>query len=197
MNNLKNCAYLYCLCCLLSVYSHLYLLFTYFFLFFDVIYSIVVAVLRFLGPLFFSIIMLFRLDRDLYFRGMEGWDLSELTTPLVWDTIGHDCGFDYCPVGHRTYVGYLYFEYSMNNAVLRTFVNLLALTRSVVSKRECVTMKGRFDVQTRGDDYSDKDDYAEDSSLLSESSDKLLSGQNQPGQNILVPSTLICLISLT
>ena len=33
--------------------------------------------------------------------------------------------------GHRTYVGYFYLECTINNAILRTFVNLLHQTRRV------------------------------------------------------------------
>ena len=54
------------------------MLVTYLVLFFDVIYSMAMAILRVLGTLIFNIVMVFRLDRDLYLRGLEGWDLGKL-----------------------------------------------------------------------------------------------------------------------
>ena len=37
----------------------------------------------------------------------------------------HTYTITFLPSGHRTYVGYMYLEYTRNNAVLRTFVQLL------------------------------------------------------------------------
>lgn len=91
----------------------LYMLVTYLILFFDVCYSIAMCILRVLGPFIFTAVTLFRLDRDVYMRGLEGWD-----------------------IGHRTYVGYLYLEYSTNNAVLVTFVNLLIQSLHANRQRE-------------------------------------------------------------
>lgn len=83
-------------------FRHLYMLVTYLVLFFNIIYSVAFCILRVLVSFIFTVVMLFRLDRDVYMRGLEGWDL-----------------------GHRIYVGYLYLEYCTNNAVVVTFVDLL------------------------------------------------------------------------
>ena len=50
----------------------------------------------------FTMVMLFRIDWDVYMRGLEGWD-----------------------TGNRIYISYVYMEYTFNNSVLRTFTKLL------------------------------------------------------------------------
>ena len=64
-------------------YRRLYMLTTYVSLFFDVIYSLAMSVLRILGPFVFNSVMVFRLDRDLYLRGLEGWDLGKGCSSLI------------------------------------------------------------------------------------------------------------------
>ena len=54
----------------------LYQIFTYFFFFFNVIFGFVMCVLRVLGVVIFTVVMLFRLDWDVYMRGLEGWDMG-------------------------------------------------------------------------------------------------------------------------
>jgi hypothetical protein len=80
----------------------LYQILTYFFFFFNVIFGFVMCVLRVFGMLVFTVVMLFRLDWDVYMRGLEGWDM-----------------------GHRTYIAYIYMEYSYNNMILRLCAHLL------------------------------------------------------------------------
>lgn len=83
----------------------LYNLVAYVLFFFNVIFGVASCFLRIFGVFMFTAVMQFRMDWDVYMRGLEGWDL-----------------------GHRTYVGYVYLEYTYNNAVLRTFVELLRET---------------------------------------------------------------------
>ena len=49
----------------------------YFFFFFNVIFGFVMCFLRLLGVVIFTAIMLFRLDWDVYMRGLEGWDMGK------------------------------------------------------------------------------------------------------------------------
>lgn len=65
------------------VSRRLYLLVTYLGLFFDVIYSMAMSILRILSSFIFSCVMVFRLDRDLFMRGLEGWDLGKVGEPLL------------------------------------------------------------------------------------------------------------------
>ena len=58
----------------------LYQILSFVFFFFNVIYGIVMCFLRVLGMLVFTIIMLFRIDRDVYMRGLEGWDVGTWTS---------------------------------------------------------------------------------------------------------------------
>ena len=53
-----------------------YQILSFVFFFFNVIYGIVMCFLRVFGMLVFTIIMLFRMDRDVYMRGLEGWDVG-------------------------------------------------------------------------------------------------------------------------
>lgn len=78
------------------------MLVSYLVLFFDVIYSVATCILRVLGPLIFNIVMLFRLDRDVYMRGLEGWDLGEqlMSSPIVCDVV-------YCRLCCRSWCGVL------------------------------------------------------------------------------------------
>ena len=46
----------------------------YFLFFFNVIFGLVMCILRVFGMLIFTVVMLFRLDWDVYMRGLEGWD---------------------------------------------------------------------------------------------------------------------------
>jgi hypothetical protein len=80
----------------------LYHILTYFLFFFNAIFGLVMCVLRGLGVVIFTAVMLFRLDWDVYMRGLEGWDM-----------------------GHRTYMAYMYMEYTYNNLVMRLFTHLL------------------------------------------------------------------------
>jgi len=57
-------------------FRRLYILSTYLLLGFNVLYAGAMSFLRILGALVFNICMVFRLDRDLYMRGLEGWDLG-------------------------------------------------------------------------------------------------------------------------
>ena len=58
-------------------YRNLFNILTYVFLFFNVIFGVVICFLRVFGVFVFSNVMLFRLDWDVYMRGLEGWDMSE------------------------------------------------------------------------------------------------------------------------
>ena len=49
---------------------------TYVFMFFNVIFGFVMCFLRVFGVLIFTCVMLFRLDWDVYMRGLEGWDMG-------------------------------------------------------------------------------------------------------------------------
>ena len=52
----------------------LYHILTYFFFFFNAIFGFVMCVLRVFAVGVFTVVMLFRLDWDVYMRGLEGWD---------------------------------------------------------------------------------------------------------------------------
>ena len=60
----------------------LYQILTYFFFFFNVIFGFVMCVLRALGVVIFTVVMLFRLDWDVYMRGLEGWDMGMWYTSI-------------------------------------------------------------------------------------------------------------------
>ena len=115
----------------------LYYFLSYFLLFFNVIFAVVMGFLRVVGALIFTVVMYMRLDWDVYMRGLEGWDFGECiyrvwVWPAMWvwpSTRGfiiiRSARSFVCPTGHRTYVGYIYMEYTQNNAVLRVFIELL------------------------------------------------------------------------
>ena len=46
------------------------------FFFFNVIFGVVMCFLRVFGVFMFTMVMLFRLDFDVYMRGLEGWDFG-------------------------------------------------------------------------------------------------------------------------
>ena len=62
-----------CSCPHRSIYDVL----TYVFFFFNVIFGVVMCFLRVFGVFMFTMVMLFRLDWDVYMRGLEGWDTGE------------------------------------------------------------------------------------------------------------------------
>jgi hypothetical protein len=80
----------------------LYDILAYFLFFFNGIFGFVMCILRGVGVVIFTAVMLFRLDWDIYMRGLEGWD-----------------------TGHRTYMAYMYVECTYNNTIMRLFVHLL------------------------------------------------------------------------
>ncbi|XP_064405982.1 receptor for retinol uptake stra6-like [Halichondria panicea] len=86
-------------------FKSLYQILSFIFFFFNVIYGIVMCFLRVFAMVMFTIVMLFRIDRDVYMRGLEGWD-----------------------VGYRTFIGYMYMEVTNNHPVVRTFLALLQET---------------------------------------------------------------------
>ncbi len=57
-----------------------YQILSFVFFFFNVIYGIVMCFLRVFGMVIFTIVMLFRMDRDVYMRGLEGWDVGTWTS---------------------------------------------------------------------------------------------------------------------
>ncbi len=61
-----------------------YQILSFVFFFFNVIYGIVMCFLRVFGMLVFTIIMLFRMDRDVYMRGLEGWDVGTWTSVRLY-----------------------------------------------------------------------------------------------------------------
>lgn len=87
----------------------------------------------------------------------------------------------YLPPGHRTYVGYLYLEYSTNNAVLMTFVTLL--TKSLHAKRrrarqprvELTTPSGLYNIHNH-DRNTEKMAFARNGSTGSLEADGLSGG---------------------
>lgn len=101
----------------------LYILCTYLLLGFNVLYGGAMSFLRILGSLVFNICMVFRLDRDLYMRGLEGWDLGTSCGDILIGRL--NCEYVCLYAGHRTYVSYLYLESTTNNAIVQTFINLL------------------------------------------------------------------------
>ena len=62
-----------CYCVLRRIYDVL----TYVFFFFNVIFGVVMCFLRVFGVFIFTMVMLFRLDWDVYMRGLEGWDMGK------------------------------------------------------------------------------------------------------------------------
>ncbi len=58
-------------------YRSLYQVFIFIFFFFNSIYGVVLCFLRIFGSVIFTVVMLFRLDWDVYMRGLEGWDVGE------------------------------------------------------------------------------------------------------------------------
>eukprot|EP00731_Ephydatia_muelleri_P028987 Em0020g631a len=88
---------------------------TYFIFFYNVMFGAVMCFLRALGVVMFIMVSSFRLDKDVYMRGMEGWDL-----------------------GNRTYVGYVYMECTQNHPVLHAFIEVLrtAAKQRADSRRE-------------------------------------------------------------
>ena len=69
-----------CVC----VFRWLYQLLAYFLFFFNVIFGVVMCFLRILGVVVFTLVMLCRLDWDVYMRGLEGWDIGTQTHLLFW-----------------------------------------------------------------------------------------------------------------
>ena len=65
------------------IYRWLYDIMAYFFFFFNVIFAFVMCLLRGVGVVIFTAIMLFRLDWDVYMRGLEGWDMGKICNWLV------------------------------------------------------------------------------------------------------------------
>ena len=61
-------------CNVFCLYRQIYDVLTYIFLFFNVIFGVVMCFLRVFGVFIFTMVMLFRLDWDVYMRGLEGWD---------------------------------------------------------------------------------------------------------------------------
>ena len=49
----------------------------YFLFFFNGIFGFVMCILRGVGVIIFTAVMLFRLDWDIYMRGLEGWDMGK------------------------------------------------------------------------------------------------------------------------
>ena len=131
------------------LHRSVYLLFTYFFFFFNFLSALVLACLRVFGSFMFTMVMFFRIDWDVYMRGLEGWDIGRCGGLEGWDfgrcgglegwdfgrcggLEGWKCegleGWDFGKCGgwrDGTLVGYMYLEYTHNNAILRTFVQLL------------------------------------------------------------------------
>ena len=60
----------------------LYQLVSYILFFFNVIFGIVMCCLRVFGVVIFTCVMLFRIDWDVYMRGLEGWDIGRRTSVL-------------------------------------------------------------------------------------------------------------------
>ena len=65
---------------LVSLCRSLYQILSFIFFFFNVIYGIVMCFLRVFAMVIFTIVMLFRIDRDVYMRGLEGWDVGTWTS---------------------------------------------------------------------------------------------------------------------
>ena len=65
------------ICCCL--HRRIYDVLTYVFFFFNVIFGVVMCFLRVFGVFIFTMVMLFRLDWDVYMRGLEGWDTGKCT----------------------------------------------------------------------------------------------------------------------
>ena len=68
----------------------LYQILTYFFFFYNVIFGFVMCFLRVFAVLIFTVVMLFRLDWDVYMRGLEGWDTGLFRDALLSDHCQHD-----------------------------------------------------------------------------------------------------------
>ncbi len=58
-------------------HRRVYQILAYVLFFFNVIYGFVMCLLRLLGMVIFTIVMLFRMDHDVYMRGLEGWDTGK------------------------------------------------------------------------------------------------------------------------
>ena len=61
-----------------SLFRQLYQLLSYLLFFFNVMYGIIMCMLRIFGVVIFTCVMLFRLDWDIYMRGLEGWDTGNV-----------------------------------------------------------------------------------------------------------------------
>ena len=59
---------------------------SYFIFFYNVMFGAVMCFLRALGVVMFTMVASFRLDKDVYMRGMEGWDLGKWSTRLMGNT---------------------------------------------------------------------------------------------------------------
>jgi hypothetical protein len=68
----------------------------------NTIVGITSAFIRILYTILFGLLLLFRLDRVVLMKGFEKFDK-----------------------GHRSYIGFLYLEHTLNNPVLRLFAELL------------------------------------------------------------------------
>lgn len=68
----------------------------------NAVVGITSAFIRILYSVLFGLLLLFRLDHVVLMKGFEKFDK-----------------------GHKSYIGFLYLEHTLNNAVLTCFVNLL------------------------------------------------------------------------
>lgn len=100
---------------------------TYLLYFQNIVVGITSALLRVLYSVAFGLLLLFRLDRVVLMKGFERYDS-----------------------GHRKYIGFLYLEYSLNNAVLNVFCEELL---KVVAKDDVVsTPTKKHSIPNSGDD---------------------------------------------
>ncbi len=75
---------------------------SYIFIFQNTVVGITSAFIRILYTMLFGLLLLFRLDRVVLMKGFERFDK-----------------------GHKSYIGFLFLEHTLNNAVLRCFAGLL------------------------------------------------------------------------
>lgn len=77
-------------------------IFSYLMVFQNTVVGVTSAFIRILYSIFFGLLLIFRLDRVVLMKGFERFDK-----------------------GHRSYVGFLYLEHTLNNPVLNCFVEQL------------------------------------------------------------------------
>ena len=87
-----------------SSFRQLYQLLSYLLFFFNVMYGLVMCMLRSFSVFIFTTLMLFRLDWDVYMRGLEGWD-----TGIVHVHMGIVCTHVmFLPMWHNVYMYNMY-----------------------------------------------------------------------------------------